>query len=72
MRAFYETGFADRLDTATLPGSAMENLYPERDTVAEIIALPPGAELLSLDRRIRLARFEHRARDEAKRLLKRR
>ena len=57
--------------SATMPGSALESLYPERETIAEIIALPPGAGRISLERRLRLARFEHRARAEAKRLLRR-
>ncbi|BAU89622.1 hypothetical protein MPPM_1017 [Methylorubrum populi] len=71
MRALHADSFAGRLDSATMPGSALESLYPERETIAEIIALPPGAGLISLERRLRLARFEHRARAEAKRLLRR-
>lgn len=71
VRAVHADGFAERLDSATMPGSALESLYPERERIAEIIALPPGAGLISLDRRLRLARFEHRARAEAKRLLRR-
>ncbi|MBB2963294.1 GNAT family N-acetyltransferase [Methylobacterium sp. R2-1] len=69
VRALHAEGFAGRLDSATMPGSALESLYLERETIAEIIALPPGADLISLERRLRLARFEHRARAEAKRLL---
>jgi len=71
VRALHAEGFAVRLDSATMPGSALESLYPERETIAEIIAQPPGAGLISLERRLRLARFEHRARAEAKRLLRR-
>ncbi|WP_425488736.1 GNAT family N-acetyltransferase [Methylobacterium brachythecii] len=72
VRAFHETAFANRLDSATLAGSALESLYRERETVAEIIAVPPGGEArLSLERRVALARLEHKARAEAKRLLKR-
>lgn len=72
VRAFHETAFAERLDSATLASSALESLYRERETVAEIIAVPPGGERrLSIDRRVALARFEHRAKAEAKRLLKR-
>ncbi|ACB79103.1 conserved hypothetical protein [Methylorubrum populi BJ001] len=71
VRAVHAEGFAERLDSATMPGSALESLYPERQTIAEIIALPPGAGRISLERRLRLARFEHRARAEAKRLLRR-
>ncbi|WP_375455666.1 GNAT family N-acetyltransferase [uncultured Methylobacterium sp.] len=71
VRACHETGFGDRLDSAALAGSALESLYRERETIAEIIALPPGRDALSLERRVRLARFERRARDEARRLLRR-
>lgn len=71
VRALHTEEFAGRLDSATMPGSALESLYPERETIAEIIALPPGAGRISLERRLRLARFEHRARAEAKRLLRR-
>ncbi|WP_373319151.1 GNAT family N-acetyltransferase [Methylobacterium gnaphalii] len=72
VRVFHETTFAQRLDSATLAGSALESLYRERETVAEIVAVPPSGDThLSLERRVSLARFEHRARHEAKRLLKR-
>ena len=71
LKACHDTAFAERLDSATLAGSALESLYRERTTVAEIIALPPRAQgLMSLDRRLRIARFEHEARDAAKRALK--
>ena len=69
VRACHDDAFADRLDSATLAGSALEGLYRERETVAEIIAMPPGRDALSLERRVALARFEHRARDEARRRL---
>jgi len=70
VRALHETAFAQRLDSATLAGSALESLYPERESIAEIVAVPEGAGgLVSLDRRVRLARFEHAARAEAKRRL---
>lgn len=73
LRTCHETAFADRLDSATLSGSALENLYRERTRVAEIVALPPGAQgTIGLDRRLRLARFEHEARAAARRALKRR
>lgn len=72
VRACHETGFADRLDSATLDGSALESLYRDRTAVAEIIALPPGHHGLALERRLRLARFEREARAAAKRALRRR
>ncbi|KQP30240.1 cellulose biosynthesis protein CelD [Methylobacterium sp. Leaf102] len=70
VRALHETGFAERLDSATLAGSALESLYPDRETVADIIAAPEGVRgLVSVERRVRLARFEHAARAQAKRRL---
>lgn len=72
VRACHETRFADRLDSATLDGSALESLYRDRTAIAEIIALPPGNHTLSLKRRLRLARFEREARAAAKRALGRR
>lgn len=73
VRALHEDAFAEQLDSATLAGSALESLYPERESVSEIISAPPGGDgLVSLARRVALARFEHRAKAHAKRLLKRR
>ncbi|MBP1183162.1 GNAT family N-acetyltransferase [Methylobacterium sp. PvR107] len=72
VRACHETGFADRLDSATLEGSALESLYRDRTQIAELIAVPPGTHALSLERRLRLARFETQARSTAKRALGRR
>ncbi|MGU3465720.1 GNAT family N-acetyltransferase [Methylobacterium sp. C33D] len=72
VRACHETGFADRLDSATLEGSALEGLYRDRIPVAEIVAVPPGRQVISLERRLRLARFEREARSAAKRALRRR
>lgn len=71
VRRLHASGFAEKLDSASLPGSPLENLYPDRETVAEILALPPGCGGPSLDTRLRLARFEARARTRAKRLLRR-
>jgi CelD/BcsL family acetyltransferase involved in cellulose biosynthesis len=72
VRACHETGFADRLDSATLDGSVLESLYRDRVLVADLIAVPPGRSSLSLERRLRLARFEREARAAAKRALRRR
>ncbi|MDP4022820.1 GNAT family N-acetyltransferase [Methylobacterium sp. NEAU 140] len=73
VRACHADAFADRLDAATLAGSALESLYRERTPVAELIALPPGAgRTVSLERRLRLARFEGEARAAARRALRRR
>jgi CelD/BcsL family acetyltransferase involved in cellulose biosynthesis len=72
VRACHETGFADRLDSATLEGSALESLYRDRTQIAELVAVPPGSHALSLERRLRLARFEAQARSTAKRALGRR
>ncbi|MCJ2054297.1 GNAT family N-acetyltransferase [Methylobacterium sp. J-070] len=72
VRACHETGFAARLDSATLDGSALESLYRDRTAVAEIIAVPPGRHALSLERRLGLARLERQARTAAKQVLRRR
>ncbi|MDO9428027.1 MAG: GNAT family N-acetyltransferase [Methylobacterium sp.] len=70
VRVLHETAFAERLDSATLAGSALESLYPDRETIAEIVAVPDGGRgLVSLKRRVRLARFEHAAKAGAKRRL---
>ena len=72
VRACHETGFADRLDSATLEGSALESLYRDRTPIAELIAVPPGRHALTLERRLGLARFERQARTAAKQVLRRR
>jgi CelD/BcsL family acetyltransferase involved in cellulose biosynthesis len=71
VRVCHATGFADRLDSATLDGSVLESLYREHSTVAEIIAVPPGNRALSLERRVRLAQFEREARAAARKALRR-
>ena len=73
VRAMHETAFCDRLDSATLAGSALERLYTQRLRIGEIVAVPSaGRRWVSLDHRVRLARFEHAAKARAKRLLGRR
>ncbi|WP_019905064.1 GNAT family N-acetyltransferase [Methylobacterium sp. 77] len=73
IEAMHETGFARRLDSATLAGSVLENLYPDREAICEIIAVPDGAsQLISLDRRLRLAMMERDAKALIKRVLGRR
>lgn len=71
IQACHAEGFADRLDAATLPGSALESLYLERETIAEILAVPPG-RLVPLTLRRQLIQLEHRARDRLKHWLRRR
>jgi CelD/BcsL family acetyltransferase involved in cellulose biosynthesis len=69
VRALHDEAFAERLDSATFGDSALESLYRERETVAEIVAVPDTARgLVSLERRLRLARLEGVAREEAKRV----
>ena len=73
VRALHAEAFAERLDSATTGGSALESLYREHETVAELVAVPAGGRhFVSLERRLRLARLEGEARHEAKRLLGRR
>lgn len=70
VRLCHESAFVDRLDSASLGGAALGEIYCERATIAEIIAVPPRAEALSLERRLRLAEFERRGREAAKRALR--
>ena len=57
VRALHDTGFAERLDSASLPGSVLESLYPDRTGIAEIVAVPPGGTgLAALVARARLQR----------------
>lgn len=73
VRALHDDAFAGRLDSATMGDSPLESLYRDREAVAEIVAVPGDVRrLISLERRLRLARLEAEARSEAKRLLRRR
>jgi CelD/BcsL family acetyltransferase involved in cellulose biosynthesis len=69
----HETEFARRLDSATLAGSVLEDVFPDRETICEIVAAPSGASrLLPVDPRIRLAVIERDAKALIKRILGRR
>lgn len=73
IETLHETGFARRLDSATLAGSVLEDVFPDRETISEIVAAPRRASrLLSVDRRIRLAMIERDAKARIKRVLGRR
>ncbi|MHC2000961.1 GNAT family N-acetyltransferase [Methylobacterium sp. CM6241] len=73
IEALYGTGFAERLDSATLAGSVLENLYPDRETICEIVAAPSGAaRMITVEQRIRLISMERRAMVRVKRALGRR
>lgn len=73
IEALHETEFARRLDSATLAGSVLEDVFPDRETICEIVAAPSGApRLLPVDRRIRLAMIERDAKALIKRILGRR
>ncbi|HEY8564747.1 MAG TPA: GNAT family N-acetyltransferase [Beijerinckiaceae bacterium] len=45
IRSLHATGFAERLDSASLPGTVFDELYPDREPVAELILAPPGVSL---------------------------
>ncbi|MCJ2128382.1 GNAT family N-acetyltransferase [Methylobacterium sp. E-045] len=69
----HETEFARRLDSATLAGSVLEDVFPDRETICEIVAAPSGASrLFPVDPRIRLAMIERDAKALIKRILGRR
>lgn len=73
IEALYETGFAERLDSATLAGSVLEDLFLDTETICEIVAVPrEAARIISVDQRIRLISMERRAKDRIKRVLGRR
>lgn len=61
VRACHETRFADRLDAATVAGSVMDRLYPDRETIADVlVSTRPGQDVGALVRaeRRRLAMRE--------------
>ncbi|MCF4127778.1 GNAT family N-acetyltransferase [Methylobacterium sp. SyP6R] len=61
VRALHETRFADRLDSATLASAVLDDLYPERVRVTEVVVSPPGGP--SAERLADLARRQHAAKD---------
>lgn len=61
VRALHETEFADRLDSATLASAVLDDLYPGRIRIAEIVVSPPGGP--SPDRLAERARRQHAAKD---------
>ncbi|MFH6781048.1 MULTISPECIES: GNAT family N-acetyltransferase [Methylobacterium] len=69
VRALHETRFADRLDSATLDSAVLDDLYPDRARIAEIVVSPPGGP--SPDRLAQRARRQHAARDWLKACLAR-
>lgn len=40
VRAAHETRFAQKLDSASLPGSVLDGLYPDRETIADLLVAP--------------------------------
>ncbi|TNC12834.1 GNAT family N-acetyltransferase [Methylobacterium terricola] len=61
VRALHETRFADRLDSATLASAVLDDLYPERARIAEIVLSPPEGP--APDRLAARARRQHAAKD---------
>ncbi|KMO22670.1 hypothetical protein SQ03_00130 [Methylobacterium platani JCM 14648] len=61
VRALHETRFADRLDSATLASAVLDDLYPERTRIAEIMVSPPGGP--PADRLAGRARRQHAGKD---------
>ncbi|TGD96606.1 GNAT family N-acetyltransferase [Methylobacterium nonmethylotrophicum] len=59
VRALHESRFADRLDSATLDSAVLDDLYPERTRIAEIVLSPPGGP--SPERVANRARRQHAA-----------
>jgi CelD/BcsL family acetyltransferase involved in cellulose biosynthesis len=42
LRAFLDEGFADRLDSASLPGSLLDELYADRERIADLVVATDG------------------------------
>lgn len=70
VRAFHETRFAERLDSASRPGSVLETLYADRTIVADLVAVPPGRALptAACTTHVALARFQRGTAAALKRL----
>lgn len=71
VRAFHETCFAERLDAATHPGSVLDSLYPDRVTIADLVATPPGTTtaIVGLGALVARARLQRQVSDGLKRAL---
>lgn len=61
VRALHETRFADRLDSATLASAVLDDLYPERTRLIEIVVSPPGGP--SPERIAARAKAQHAGKD---------
>ncbi len=61
VRALHETRFADRLDSATLASAVLDDLYPERARIGEVVVSPPGGP--PADRLAARALRQHAAKD---------
>lgn len=59
VRVLHETRFAERLDSATLASAVLDDLYPERVRIGEIVVSPPGGP--AADRLAARARQQHAA-----------
>ncbi|WP_372423806.1 GNAT family N-acetyltransferase [Salinarimonas chemoclinalis] len=67
VRALHEERFCDRLDSATLPGSVLETLYPDRVAIADVaVNLRPGDPLFPA--RVATERWQRNARGRVKRV----
>lgn len=69
VRSLHETGFATRLDSASQAGSVLEDFYPDRETIADLlIAADTGVAGAHLARLAERERFRRAAIDRIKRL----
>jgi CelD/BcsL family acetyltransferase involved in cellulose biosynthesis len=67
-----ETGFAERLNSATLPGSVMEHLYPHREAIGDLlIATDAGVPASEFDALTRQDALRRRSVERLKRLYRR-
>lgn len=66
VRALHRDRFCQRLDSATLPGSVLESLYPDRMAIADVaVNLRPGDPLFPA--RVAVERWQRGARSRVKR-----
>jgi len=66
VRAMHRDRFCERLDSATLPGSVLESLYPDRMAIADLaVNLRPGDPLFPA--RVAAERWQRGARVRVKR-----
>ena len=68
VRALHRDGFARRLDSASLPGGVLDELYPDRERVGDLLLAPGGMDEASFRRLLAVERLRRAGRQGLKRL----